>query len=337
MVQEEDLAYVGGLMDGDGSFSLCRRVNHKGVNLLHYPLIQFGTLNSKVAEMLKDSFGGTCSHSATHIKKDGIVRRDFYRWNLQKSGKCLPFLEKVIPYLEIKKDRAEFLMDFIKRNPFKRGSVPLDEKTVFSRENDYLKMKEFNDERTFRRNLVKQTRNITTDVFFWPYLAGLLDTDGSFSIKKEKTGRFSAQILLTQTDIRGINKIRRNIPFGTIFLVKAKTTQLGACYRFGIYRKEELKEILPLIIPYIQVKKRQAEMLLNFCKNQNVVLHRRGGMPKEELDFRENCYKSILMLNKYGVFKPSLIDLEAQAGDRAEGESRGERLSEMASKEDAIV
>jgi len=54
--------------------------------------------------------------------------------------------------------------------------------------------------------------------------------------------------------------------------------------------------------------------------------------------FREQCYQEICNLNKYGVYKPSLIDLEAQKmGDRAEGKCRGERLSEKASKEDAIV
>lgn len=46
-------------------------------------------------------------------------------------------------------------------------------------------------------------------------------------------------------------------------------------------------------------------------------------------------------LNKYGVYKPSLIDLETVAsnvaGDRAEGESHRERLSEKAPIGDAIV
>lgn len=37
-------------------------------------------------------------------------------------------------------------------------------------------------------------------------------------------------------------------------------------------------------------------------------------------------------LNINGRVKPSLIDLEAQVGDKAEGESRRERLSEKARK-----
>ena len=45
----------------------------------------------------------------------------------------------------------------------------------------------------------------------------------------------------------------------------------------------------------------------------------------------------IVYCGKYGVYKPSLIDLEAREGDRAEGESHGERLNEMDSKECAKV
>ena len=37
------------------------------------------------------------------------------------------------------------------------------------------------------------------------------------------------------------------------------------------------------------------------------------------------------------LVKPTLIDWEARQGDKAEGENHGERLSEMDSKEYAIV
>lgn len=338
MTQEEDLAYIGGLMDGDGSFTVARRTNNKGINLLYYPLIQFGSLNRESVNLMKEIFGGTLHLQKSHSKTDGSLRRDFYRWRLEKSPNCLPFLETMIPYLEIKKERAEFLKDFIIKNPFKRGSIPLSPEVLATRENDYFKMQKFNDERTFKRTLVKQTKYVTEDFHFWAYFAGLLDSDGSFSIKKEKTNAYSPQILLTQTDIRGINKIRRNICLGTVFLVKAKSTQLKSCYRYGVYSREEMEILLPRVISFLRVKKTQAEVLLEFCQNFTPVLNRRNGIPQEELNLRESYYQNIMQLNKYGVYKPSLIDLEArEAGDRAEGASHGERLSEMDSKEYAIV
>jgi hypothetical protein len=83
--------------------------------------------------------------------------------------------------------------------------------------------------------------------------------------------------------------------------------------------------------------KENAQVLLNFCQNFSPVKHRQASVPKEELDIRENFYQELIHLNKYGIYKSSLIDLEAPRGDRAEDESHGERLSEKTSKEDAIV
>lgn len=337
MTENEKLAYIAGMMDGDGSFSLCRRTNPKGKNYLFFPYIQFGSLKKEMISDLKEKWGGSIVFRPDRIGKDGIKRNPFYWWRLEKNGKCQPFLEAIIPYLEIKKERALFLLNYIKRNPFKRGSNPLSLEVLASRENDYLRMQEFNNEKTFGRNAVKATKCISQDSLFWAYFAGLLDTDGSFSIKKEKNNRYVAQVLLTQTDIRGINKIRKNCPFGSLFLVKAKSTKLGRCYRFGVYRKEEMELMLPYLIPFLHTKKKQAEEILKFCQEKKTITHRRGGTPIEELNFREECYQNVCNLNKYGVYKPSLIDLEAREGDRAEGESHRERLSEMDSKEYATV
>jgi hypothetical protein len=337
MTENEILAYIAGIMDGDGSFSICRKKDKKAFNLLHFPFIQFGSLEKNTLEFLKNHWKGSIITQKSHVNKNGKVKKEFFHWRLEKSGRCQPFLESVIPYLEIKKERAEFLLDYIKRNPFKRGSNRLDPGVVASRERDYLKMQEFNDEKTFSINVVRARKTYSEDVVFWAYFAGLLDTDGSFSIKKEKTSRYSPQILLTQTDVRGINKIRKNCPFGAVCFVTAKSTQMGGCYRFGIYSVAEIKILIPKLLPYLRRKNLQALELLKFCNEKQNVSHRQAGVPEEELKFREECYQNVCNLNKYGVYKPSLIDLEAREGDRAQGESQRERLSEMGSKEHAIV
>lgn len=337
MEQSEKIAYIGGLMDGDGSFSIMRRDEKKGGSLLYFPFIQYGSLSKESVDFVKETFGGSVILQKAHIKKDKSSRRDFYHWRLSNRESCITMIDSLSPYMEIKKERAEFLKEFILKNPFKRGSNRLSQEVLISRENDYLQMKKFNDERRLDRNLVKQSKSLTEDKLFWCYFAGLLDTDGSFSIKKEKNGKFSALVLLTMTDVRGINKIRKNTFFGTVFKTKAISTQRGKCYRFGIYRRDEISLLLSYIIPYLRTKKEQAMVLQDFCDNLTTVKHRRSGMPQVERDFRESCYQKIILLNKYGVLKPTLIDLEARQGDKAEGENHGERLSEMAAKADAIV
>jgi hypothetical protein len=59
------------------------------------------------------------------------------------------------------------------------------------------------------------------------------------------------------------------------------------------------------------VKKEQASVLINYCCNRVNTSYNRAGIPSEELKFREECHQKIKQINKYGVYKPNLIDLEA--------------------------
>jgi hypothetical protein len=53
-----------------------------------------------------------------------------------------------------------------------------------------------------------------------------------------------------------------------------------------------------------------------------VTMHRQASIPLKQLEFREKMYQELCHINKYGVYKPSLIDLEAHVvGDRAEAKA----------------
>jgi hypothetical protein len=330
-----DMSYVAGLMDGDGSFSISKG-KPDAVSPLYKPLIQLGSLHSELVKWLKEKFRGIIVCSPGKICEDGIKRRDFYRWRIEGRERCKKFIENICIYLKVKKGRAEFLLDYILGNPFKRSPVPLSKDICNVRESSYIKMKEFNDSRSYY-NLItrKNARYMSEDLIFWSYLAGLIDTDGSLSIRKnkaqgdDKNYRYSSFIQLGMNDVRGLNFIKENCPYGRFKILKARTCVTGFTNKWIVQNRENIKEILLKIIPFLKVKKEQAEILLFFCKNYKPVQHRQSSIPKEELEFRENCYKKLINENKYGVYKPSLIDLEAHdVGDRAEDESHGERLSE---------
>ncbi len=337
MNQDEILAYIAGMMDGDGSFSITKKKPEAdGRSILYSPLIQFGSVNKNSVELVKQ-FGEGSIFFRKPFEKDGISRREFFHWRLNGQDACCSFIEKILPYLEIKKERAEFLRDYLKKNPFIRGNNRIPQDILDSREVDYLKMKDFNDERSFNLSIRKRTSKLSQDKCFWAYLAGLLDTDGSFSLKKEKprikSPKYSPIVSLSMTDAKGINKIWKNCPYGTISLIKANACKLKSCYRWSLHSYREVSELLSFVIPYLRNKKAQAEILKEFCDNKKPVNVRSLGIPEEELEFRESCYQKIIMLNKYGVIKPSLIDLEAQEqGNKGEGEIHAERLNEKARK-----
>lgn len=328
-------AYLAGCFDGDGSFSITRRdgsVSHRSPE--YKPLIQLGSLCEDLMGFFVENIGG--SFCATHIKlgKDRIFKKTFYRWALNGQQNCLKFAQSLVPYLAIKRERVLFLIDFITKFPFKRGSNLLSKEVIAEKQSYYLKMRNMNDER-YETSLAKQTSTLSDDPKFFAYFAGIMDTDGSFSIKKEiwnpefKNPRYSALMLLSMQDLRAINKIRRECPYGSVCVVKSKTTKRGYSYRINFSRKDDLKVLLTKIIPYLRIKQDQAKILLEFCSHESESKYYRAGLSSEELIFREDCYQKVCAFNQYGVSKLSLIDLELPERDnKAEGESHRDRLSE---------
>jgi hypothetical protein len=340
--EEKKMAYLAGVMDGDGSFSIGKLPAK--ANPLYFPLLQCNSWRSFIF-LLKEEFGGTLFKSKNHICKDGSLGHALIRWRLRSQNNVLPVLKKLIPHLIIKKERAQFLLEFIEQNRFVRGKI-LSQSQIEDRERAYLKMIRFNEWRScFQRVSQNLAKEMCDDDLFWSYVAGLMDTDGSFALKKQvqnkgtdvKNPRYTPVISLSMTDVKAINYIRENCCVGKLYIPKNKSTNAGFHYQFGIYTKKECTEFLKRVIPYLTSKKENAKVLLEFCEKSQNTKFCKAGISKEELNFRDLCYQKIVNLNKYGVLKPSLIDLEARQGDRAEGASHGERLSEMAAKADAIV
>ncbi len=313
-MNEEDmtLSYVAGVLDGDGSFSIIKKIENALRSPLYYPVIQLANACEDLVKMFHDKFGGSLFTRKARVLEDGGKRKPSHQWKLEKSNSCLPFLDKVIPYLIVKQERAKFLKEYIERNPFKRGSNKLSDDILLKRESDYLKMRQFNDEGTRNKPFHK---NISCPTF-WAYMAGLMDTDGSFSIRKEiskthmKSPCYSPIISLSMIDPRAFGLILNNFKDGKVKIVKAKTCREGICYRFVISSSEGVIKFLNQIIPYLRVKPENAKVLLKFCEERCFVSYRKTGVPQEELDFRDKCYQDLCSLNKYGVYKSSLMDLE---------------------------
>jgi len=338
------LAYIAGAMDGDGSFSVGKLKTK--ANPLYFPLLQFTNWRKSIIDVLVDTFGGTFVKLKPCKKKDGTDGHEIYRWRLRSKTNVKPVLEELIPFLRIKRKRAEFLLDFIDGFEFIRGHK-LTSKVLEQRENAYIKMVKFNDYRSANNSVSAKVARVNSDnEEFWAYVAGMIDTDGSFSVKKQRRNkgtrvinpRYLPVISISSIDISAINYIRSKCSFGNVYRPKNKDASSGFHFQFGIYSRKDCAEFIKQILPHLVGKKENAETLLDFCENSKNSKYCKAGIPKEELAFREECYQKLIALNKYGVYKPSLMDLELSAGNagdnRAEaGRKSGhrERLSEKAS------
>lgn len=346
MYKETKLAYFAGALDGDGSFSLIKGTSHSSISPLYYPMVQFANAKKEIIDLFKLEFGGSVSLRNSYLAKDGCVRQPSHQWKLEKSPTCLPFLESIIPYLIVKRTRAEFLRDYIIDNPFIRGSNRLDNLTLMKREKSYLKMRSFNDNPNTSEQLLSKSKRINSELdSFWAYVAGLMDTDGSFSLKRElrksggsKSPVYTPTILLTMVDCRAIYHIMNNFIGGNMIIVKAKSTTNGFCYRFSITSKKAALLFLKKCIPFLYIKKNIAQKLLEACKSfEN--MSGKSGVSLEQNEKRYQYYSAIKELNN-GVYKFPLIDLELHrkdADNKGEDESRPERLNEETAKADAKV
>jgi len=283
--EKEIMAYIAGLIDGDGNIGI--RVGPRGKLC---PLIQFHNSFRQSCVYLNNLFGGTVASDKPKKENYRVV----WKWMLQGFDGCKNFLYKVTKHLILKQDSANELLKFLDNPESGEISYQTCKDLNLSRKIESVEGKEIN-----RKN--------SEDPYFWAYVAGLMDTDGSFSIERsvrkagqnrQKTDlvKFRPKIILTMVSERSINYILSNCEYGGISIVKANTALRGSAFRFSIQSRGEAIEFLKKCIPYLQIKAVQALKILNFCRNYNPT-NGLAKVPEKEKEYREKCYNEIVMLN----------------------------------------
>lgn len=106
-------AYLAGLIDGEGSIEIRKIKNDSSSNgIYHRPRIRIAVTDRDIIQWLKNSFGGYIyiqRNSNKHIKW-----KDAYCWVVANQKLVSEIIEKIYPYLRIKKSNAEILKKFLK-------------------------------------------------------------------------------------------------------------------------------------------------------------------------------------------------------------------------------
>lgn len=269
------LAYCAGLIDGDGSFFIGKENGPiriaKGYSPSYSPNIGLSEVGRNSVDLLKNLFGGYVGKTKAYIAKDGSNRQEFFRWRLDRGNSCKECIEQLLPYLVLKKDRAQYLLNFINDHVIKENSDRLSDEELQIRENHYLKMKNFNSERLFSSDFKdRKVPSQNANNHFWSYVAGLYDSDGSFSlsrllVKNRSTYSYYPSIVLSQIDCKSIDYVFGGFKKGIRSLNKNKCCKLKFAYRFEISCIEDITNFLTNCIPFLKLKKERAQLLLDFC------------------------------------------------------------------------
>ena len=128
-MQEWEKAYAAGLMDGEGSFHIGHQTPTGGAIAQDYqPQVQCTMADLPPIQFLLDRWGGKVINKKPHGSNKKPV---YYHWYLRR-GEMASFIEDILPYLLIKRDRAELLITYINSRtvtPTGRGSSTPPEET----------------------------------------------------------------------------------------------------------------------------------------------------------------------------------------------------------------
>ena len=282
--EKEIMAYIAGLIDGDGHIGI-RKVKDKNL-----PLIQFHNSMKQSSVYLNNLFGGTVAFDKPKKENHRVI----WKWMLQGKVGCKNFLDKVSQFLVLKQDSGKMMNEFL-LNPIEKTDYYQESKDL----NLNRKIQSYNFDDIQRKN--------SNCSYFWAYIAGIMDTDGSFSIErsvrrpgknrqKNDLVKFRPKIILTMVTEESIRHILSNCEYGGLCIVKANTALRKEAFRFSIQSRLHVIEFLKKCIPFLQIKAVQAIKILNFCRNYNPT-NGLARIPEDEKEYREKCYKEIIMLN----------------------------------------
>src|SRR5690348_6559177 len=118
MVDPNDLSYMAGFFDGEGTVGIKFIKSSRKVPL-HSPYVTVSQVTPGVLRWMREYFGGSIYLKPPSAKGQGI-----WCWQLSQRL-AINFLKEIQPYLRIKKAEAELVIEaFQERVVNKRAGVP---------------------------------------------------------------------------------------------------------------------------------------------------------------------------------------------------------------------
>jgi hypothetical protein len=299
------LRYFAGYIDGDGCFR-CNITTQKNGIVVYERSITVTSVKREPIDLFFDFFGG----HTTEQQKGGNRRRT-YSWCI-KGDDAREVAIRIEPFLVIKNSQCSIFIDYcnsISHNKFRQ----VDESILNQRNQLISKIRDeiHNSDLIDREKIIdiKEIRNtIEPSKYDFPYLAGIIDSEGCFRISHRFRPRTNNKIYNTALEI---GNTRASIikwlaeRFGGSISFTEKRDNRKSTSIWSIHSKS-LKNILKDVFPFLVTKKEVAEELIRF---QNTILKNGGKRSSESFkkEFQEICLhreriiENIHKLNKKGL------------------------------------
>jgi len=113
-MNELDFAYIAGYIDGDGCFYIDTVKAKTGIfPVVHRTILKFASVDESIMIWIKEFIGINYWKKVVCKKLQHIQRRDVFEANLTGEGLDI-FLNRIYPYLRIKKKHCEIMINMRK-------------------------------------------------------------------------------------------------------------------------------------------------------------------------------------------------------------------------------
>jgi hypothetical protein len=257
------ISYTAGYLDGDGCF-YTGQYFQKNRNVIVYEYsIQVVSVRIESLEFFQKNFGGYINQ-----KQRRINHKQPYCWTL-KNAACINLARAVEPFLRDKKIQCHFQIKLAQTIiPNCGKNIAPD---IIQIRQDFMIQNKFDKhENAFvtKENIdqLKLIETIKPDDIDYPYLAGLIDSEGCFRIKKWKPKDKPNHVYAISLEIGN-----RRLPifeflmqrFGGSIIFHSKRPRKNACATWSI-SAFALSQLIPRILPYLIIKKQTAEKIIEF-------------------------------------------------------------------------
>ena len=138
------------------------------------------------------------------------------------------------------------------------------------------------------------------------YIAGVIDSDGCISlILNSKTGWVRPRVAINQVQPEAIDFII-SLFGGNLYIAEQPEESVWKDrYEWRLYSLRKVKPFLIAILPFLQIKSRQAQLVIEFCSLRLNKLGKRyqGGKHNKTYTEREMIvFDNVKSLNQRGVY-----------------------------------
>lgn len=259
-----DLAYAAGYIDGDGCFYIG---TYQSTNSTVYEYsIQVCSVKKESTEWLKEKFGGSI-----RIKEAKGNRKIPYVWTI-KGQESVDFAQALLPYLIEKQPECEIYIEFgltIIHNDFQ----PLKDEGILDRAALIKNMRHIRHNEGLMTEKIAQELKIIIGICHTQrdvaYLAGLIDAEGCFRVKKWNVKNKPNPIYTICLEIGNTKKyfFRELLSKfgGSLNYIEAKSDNRRNSAIWTVSAKR-LNYLLDRIHSFIKIKKPVCEKIIEFYK-----------------------------------------------------------------------